>query len=363
MTEQPDQTDRPADTPATAPTPTGPVPTGPVPPPTAPALSAAVPPPAAAPPFAAAPPPADMVWAGPELTPPAARRKPRAATVLRWGGALLLLAATGTATAFAVTTPPRTDLPGLATPNDGRYTFAPLALPQLPSGKSAPSVADPAGRHYADLRRLVLQPPNGAVTSAPTATPAASTTASPSPSPAAASASPAAGAGASTSPSPAGSPASGSAHTPPPASAADCADYARLDTPSSATAVRLAVNGCRTAATRVWTAADGTRTEIWLLRFGSSDEAARCYSDLTTNAELNAIPEAVSTDDDFDFSHGVQSFPRGSRQKSADGERLLGKVVYLDEGDTLVTVLMTNPNGVADQAFRQVVTLQSDLLG
>src|SRR5262249_37766031 len=90
---------------------------------------------------------------------PAPRRDRK--KLLRSVALAALLVVTGTATAVAVTLPDRPDLPGLATPNDGRYAFPALTLPPLPSGAAEPKDAK-GRRHAADLRALVLPVPKGA---------------------------------------------------------------------------------------------------------------------------------------------------------------------------------------------------------
>ncbi|MFF7158714.1 hypothetical protein [Streptomyces sp. NPDC008139] len=56
-------------------------------------------------------------------------------------------------------------MPGLKTPDDGRRTFPPLALLKPPAGKpgALDTGVNPSGRHYADLRSLLLPLPEGAV--------------------------------------------------------------------------------------------------------------------------------------------------------------------------------------------------------
>ncbi|WP_035847097.1 hypothetical protein [Kitasatospora azatica] len=333
--------------------------------PEAPALPAAPPAdPWAVPDFASAPgsapAPGQPVapWGAEVLASPRPpRQRPRAASVLRWTAFALVLAATGTAAAVAVTTPERTKIPGLATPNDGRYAFAPLALPQLPSGKPVPSDSAAKHRHYADLRALVLPAPIGATgTAAPSASgsPAASATPSASSSPSA-----------SGSPSATGSPSAAAAKSPstpvvPLAATADCADYAKLHEAGANVPVLLATNACRAATTRSWTAKDGTRTEIWLLRFGSEDEGRQFYDDLSANGSPKSMPQETTGINDFTLAADQLAYTRTSNV--ARTEQPSGKVVYLQAGDVVATVLMTNPKGVPSQAFHQVVTLQSDLL-
>ena len=90
------------------------------------------------------------------------RRKLRAA--LRWTSALLVFGSFGGATAYAVTQPERTKMPGLRTPDDGRWTYPSLALPKLPAGRPAPldERKNNGGVHYNDLRSLLLPLPEGA---------------------------------------------------------------------------------------------------------------------------------------------------------------------------------------------------------
>ena len=81
----------------------------------------------------------------------------------RWIGAVATTLAIGTGCTFAVLTPQRTHLPGLATAADGRYTFAPLTLPTLAPGQAAPgSDVNVGEQHISDIRKLLLSPPQGA---------------------------------------------------------------------------------------------------------------------------------------------------------------------------------------------------------
>jgi hypothetical protein len=248
------------------------------------------------------------------VPPRAPRRKPRLATVVRWTAFAVVLAASATATAFAVTAPARTDIPGLATPNDGRYRFAPLSLPKLPAGDPIPQDPGTGQRHYAALPSLVLPAPKEAPGSVPAAT-------------------------------------------------ANCADYSRLHQDSTHMPVLLGTSACRAAATAVWTAKDGTRTEIWLLRFGSSDEGHEFYDALGEKGAIKAVPTGAGTDDTEFYLAPRQH--ADSYSGSSDGSRNgqpTGMVAYVQSGDVVATVVMTNPHGVPRQAYRQVVDLESALL-
>ncbi|MFJ6212071.1 hypothetical protein ACIQGZ_01825 [Streptomyces sp. NPDC092296] len=255
----------------------------------------------------------------PPAAPSPGRRRPRLRTVLRWGAAVLLLGLSGTAAAFAVAAPDRTDLPGLRTPADGRYTFPQPTLPPLPAGKPAPSAVGNSGIHYADLRGLLLPAPQeatGTVAPAPAAT-----------------------------------------------SAAGCAPFAEQFTDSAAIRRSLTESACRRGTGRVWTASDGTRTEIRLVGFGSEPEARELYTVLP-DATLKAVPDQVAASAfDVAFPSGV-SGTSSVRRQTVDGVRRdVARTLRLRAGDLVATVVMTNPEGVPDAAFRQVVSLQAGLLG
>ncbi|MFD7589472.1 hypothetical protein ACFV84_29030 [Kitasatospora sp. NPDC059811] len=293
-----------------------------------------------------------------------ARRSARRRAAARWATATLVFALAGTGAALAVTAPERTDLPGLATPGDGRYTFPPLTLPPLPSGSSAPDrTGGKNALHAADLRYLLLPAPKEAggsltpalypvPTASATGTPSASATPTPSPT-ASASASASASAGASPSTAPAGQA---------PADWVTCdAILADQRDPAELRALLLQ-DACRAATVREWTASDGTRTQIRLLRFGASFESWNVFSSLRSDARPNALPGAKSTSHSaWDTVEGVHLDAQESTAKGAKGTPN-ARVAYLCASDLVAVVTMTNPDGVPDAAFRQVVTLQSDLL-
>ncbi|WP_371498403.1 hypothetical protein OG871_20385 [Kitasatospora sp. NBC_00374] len=302
----------------------------------------------------------DEVWALPmEAALAEQARRPRRAALLRWGGAALILVLTGTATAVAVTAPERTSLPGLRTPNDGRYAFPPLSLPPLPAGKEAPGKAD-LHRHFADLRQLLLPAPAGATLEQPA--PDASTSAS-------AGATPSAGPSPAISPSPGtsptGSPSTGSGASPtagalPAGIWADCNGFAAGDKNPEKTTAALLESACRAATKRVWTGPDGTRTEIWLLQFGSNTEANRFYERTATKSEPKDTAALHRSDLVFSAMPSVAAQARATGQKT-DG-RPVAQAADIAAGDVVARIVMTNPQGVPEQAFRQVAVLQADLL-
>ncbi|MGW7586595.1 hypothetical protein ACWGKU_04520 [Kitasatospora sp. NPDC054768] len=283
-----------------------------------------------------------------------ARRALRRKAAVRWGGAALVFVLAGTGTALAVTAPERTDLPGLATASDGRYTFAPLTLPPLPAGKNAP---DDKGKslHHADLRHLLLPAPEEAGGSlTPPVFPAPGAGAIPSGAPTA-SGSPTA------SPAPsaaAGAPAAGSGFgqwVPCDALAEDQQDPVKVR-------VLLLEDACRAATVREWTASDGTRTQIRLLRFGSVRESWEAFADLRSKGRPKAAADTRSTPhDDWDTLDGMSLTTVESTAAGSKGAPT-ARVAYLSAADVLAVVTMTNPAGVPTAPFRQVVTLQADLL-
>ncbi|MFF7994707.1 hypothetical protein ACFZDG_33660 [Kitasatospora xanthocidica] len=277
-----------------------------------------------------------------------ARRARRRKAAVRWSCAALVFALAGTGTALAVTAPERTDIPGLATASDGRYTFPPLALPPLPSGKAAP---DGKGKslHYADLRHLLLPVPKeagGSLTAPTFPAPTASPTASGSPT-----ASPTASA----TPSAAPTAAAVADWVPCDAILAEQQDPAKLSQ-------LLLENACRAATVREWTASDGTRTQIRLLRFGSTGESWGTYNSLRAKSAPKAAPDTKSTShENWDTVNGVDLTALESTANGPKGNPT-ARVAYLSAADILAVITMTNPDGIPAAPFRQVVTLQSDLL-
>ncbi|MBT2901298.1 hypothetical protein [Streptomyces sp. McG3] len=98
----------------------------------------------------------------PGASPKPPRRVLRA--VARWTAAALAFGVLGTGTAFGIASLERTDVPGLATEDDGRWDYPELSLPALPAGSPRPfGAGNPAEIHHADLRELLLPAPAGAV--------------------------------------------------------------------------------------------------------------------------------------------------------------------------------------------------------
>ncbi|MFF4339364.1 hypothetical protein ACFY00_05395 [Kitasatospora sp. NPDC001540] len=290
-------------------------------------------------------------WQDPSQQPDAGAGRSKADRRRRWqvGGALLLAVVTGAAAAVLVTLPERTDVPGLATPNDGRYAFPELTLPPLPVGASAPADSK-LKAHAADLRALLLPLPAGAVATGPSASPSAPASPSPSASESASASAPA---------SPSGS-ASAAPSLPPVVGRWIPCDRDAMLAADDTYTLRLTTDACRGAAAQGWTTADGTRTELRLFHFGSSDEAADYFGGVRM---MSGTKDIATTTLDSDGKYPVaagQLDVRLSEQKS--GGAPTGSLCWLQSGDVVALIQMTNPKGVPAQAFRQVVALQSSLL-
>ncbi|MGQ4716244.1 hypothetical protein ACUN22_21435 [Streptomyces anulatus] len=113
-------------------------------------------------------PPSVNVFAPPVLPPEAPDASPKPPrrvlrAVARWTAAALAFGVLGTGTAFGIASLERTDVPGLATEDDGRWDYPELSLPALPAGSPRPfGAGNPAEIHHADLRDLLLPAPAGA---------------------------------------------------------------------------------------------------------------------------------------------------------------------------------------------------------
>ncbi|MFJ5926810.1 hypothetical protein ACIQF6_29875 [Kitasatospora sp. NPDC092948] len=262
------------------------------------------------------------------------------------GTAVMVTLLLGSATAVAVTLPDRTDVPGLATPNDGRYAFPELTLPPLPAGASAPSDYK-IKTHAADLRGLLLPMPKGAVGTGPSAAPSASPSAS-----ASASASPDASGAASP---------SATASLPPVVGRWVPCDQDMMLAKDDKYARYLVIDACRGAAAESWTAKDGTHAELRLIRFGSQDEASHFCSNVNLMPATKDI-EATRVDISAK-AYTVRSGQVNARISDAKaGDVPTGRVGWIQYGDVVGLIQLTNPNGVPDQAFRQMLMLQSAML-
>jgi hypothetical protein len=254
---------------------------------------------------------------GADAPAPPRRSSGRGTVLLRWGTAMLVAVLAGTGAGFAMTAPDRTGLPGLRTPSDGRYTFP--GLLQVPTIRAGtPSVSpssEPSEGSTLRLRNLTafLPPlPDGATQV----------------------------------------PADGS-----------CAAYSKIAKDPGLLRPVLKEDACRSGAARAWTAADGTRTEIRLLGFGSSEESNAFFISMTSAAELKALPSpSLAPEPSLPIPSGVlTSFAAQAGRAGASGPQV-ARVAHLSGGGVFATVLMTNSNGVPEVPFRQVVLYQTALI-
>ncbi|MFG2992820.1 hypothetical protein ACGFZK_26590 [Streptomyces sp. NPDC048257] len=254
---------------------------------------------------------------------------------LRWTAAVAVFAAVGTGVAYGFTQPDRTDIPGLSTEDDGRWTFPALSRPALPAGAPVPQGPDNEdGTHYAQLTGLLLPAPEGAK--------------------------------------------------------ADDAVKADKDgtvstdtfleeyTPEAREKLKQSLewDGLRQIAGRGWTTADGTRTHVYLLRFHSSP-FVDAFKGCDTNARFNGV-SALDLDDVWSKAKNTQmnsttlDFPGAANFDGTDlsvyqeVKPLLGeeqsKIGCLRTGDVLGMVIQTRKGEVAPVPFHQTVILQSQLL-
>ncbi|MEV6577583.1 hypothetical protein AB0M92_05360 [Streptomyces sp. NPDC051582] len=266
---------------------------------------------------------------------PKDRRKLYAA--LRWTAAAAVFAAVASGVAYGIAGAERTDVPGLSTESDGRWTYPTLSKPALPAG-AAPAVPEGsrgAETHYAPLTGLLLPAPEG---SAPDA----------------------------------GLKADANQLVSADAFLEEYAPDGRAKLKTE-----LEYEGLRQIAARGWTTPDGTRTRVYLLRFhaaGFVDAFHGCTYDtrltgapaLETDAEWSAVrsSQPVVTD------QHVAGYPVGlgstdislyqePRPAGGDEQTRLG---CLQAGDVQAVIVQTRKGGVATVPFHQTVILQSQLL-
>ncbi|MEY2227514.1 hypothetical protein [Streptomyces sp. BF23-19] len=333
----PEPTDTAAGTADTAPEPTDTV-TEPIDTPTETAATEATAEAPAAPEAPATPATVEAVTEAPATAeavpaPPKDRRKLFAA--LRWTAAVVVFATVGAGVAYGITRPERTDIPGLSTEDDGRWTFPTLSQPALPAGAPLPQGPDNEdGTHYAPLTGLLL-------------------------------------------PAPMGSKADDTVK-------ADKDGTVPVDafleeyTPEERPKLKQSLewDGLRQIAGRGWTTPDGTRTHVYLLRFHSSG-FVDAFKGCDSNMRLNGV-SALDLDDVWskaknsqmnstmlDFP-GAANFDGTELSVYQELKPLLGeeqsKIGCLRTGDVLGMVVQTRKGEVAPVPFHQTVILQSQLL-
>ncbi|MFJ4834868.1 hypothetical protein ACIP79_33910 [Streptomyces sp. NPDC088747] len=276
------------------------------------------------PPMPEAPPEVPDEHAAP--APPVRKDRRVLRAVLRWTAAVVVFAAVGTSAAYGITRMERTDVPGLATETDGRWEYPTISRPPLPSGSPGPfAEVNTAGAHYADLRKLLLPAPKDAKADAalrgedgwlPTKT-----------------------------------------------FLAEYATKYERDTVGQL----LTDYGLRHIAARGWTTPDGTRTRIYLLRFGTAAVADELVSSelISYNSPVHAArgAEAVEADTGFAEDAQVADVVRYAYVETKPYGPEQVRQAYLSAADTIAVVLQSRKGSAKTVPFQQTVTLQSQLLG
>jgi len=294
-------------------------------PPAAPAVAAEAPvvPASLAPPAPTEPPLASAP--APEAQPTSPRKDRRVLrAVLRWGAAVVVFAVVGAGTAYGIAGMKRSDVPGVGTVSDGRWTFPTVSKPPLPTGSPGPfATANAAGAHFADLRALVLPAPKGAVAD----------------------------------------------------KALDGTDgwlatkvlLAEFSAADDRTEIaqKLTDQGLRHIAARGWTTPDGTHTRIYLLQFDTAtvaDEVSKGVAGYAAPTYPVRGADGYESDDDFpdaakitnvSLQPYVETKPYGAEQV---------RLGFVTAGDTLAMIVQSKKGQAEAVPFQQTVTLQSELL-
>ncbi|MFF7163912.1 hypothetical protein ACFZBP_21590 [Streptomyces sp. NPDC008086] len=258
---------------------------------------------------------------------PAAKKDRRVLrAVLRWTAAVVVFAAVGASTAYGITRLDRTEVPGLATETDGRWTYPEITKPPLPAGSPEPFAEEnPASLHHADLRELLLPAPTGAQADKAL-----------------------------------------SGRDGWLATKDFLAAYEKEEDRDDLRQL-LTDHALRHVAARGWTTPDGTHTRIYLLQFETGQVADVLQQDHLTDYDSPTYAlrgaEQAQTDDDFptdaevvEVRHYayVEAKPYGAEQV---------RQAYLVSGDVLGLVVQSRKGAAAAVPFQQTVVLQSQLLG
>ncbi|WP_405750831.1 hypothetical protein OHA19_18545 [Streptomyces sp. NBC_00012] len=257
----------------------------------------------------------------PAPAPKPSRRVLRA--VARWTVAALVLGGFGAGTAFGITSMERTDVPGLATGSDGRWDYPELSLPALPAGSPRPySDGNVAEIHHADLRRLLLPAPAGAIVDKKLDGGWVSTE-------------------------------------------QYLSGYVKGE--RSDLTRTLKDSAPRHVAARGWTMPDGTSTRIYLVRFNSTAFAQYFMDSIAGNGSDVPVVGAPETVLDEGWSgagkvEGTSSYVYEEAKPYGEAQVRQGYVVA---GDTLALVVQSRKGkeGTPGVPFHQTVILQNQLLG
>ncbi|WP_432752944.1 hypothetical protein ACE1OA_15985 [Streptomyces sp. JL2001] len=242
--------------------------------------------------------------------------------VARWTAAVVVCGGLGTGTALGITSMERTDVPGLATENDGRWEYPKLSLPALPQDVPRPYTDGNEGEvHYADLRKLLLPAPAGA-----TVDPKLN------------------------------------------GGWVSVDEYLSQYDKDAGVALKQALDesALRHIAARGWTTPDGTTTRIHLLRF-KSVAFAEDFKDNALNAGSsdghfpNGVGSAVIDDSTLDIRVPFNVLYGFEETKPYGPEQT--RWVHIQAGDTLALITQSRKDEALTVPFQQTVALQNQLLG
>ncbi|WP_448315575.1 hypothetical protein [Streptomyces sp. CO7] len=257
---------------------------------------------------------------------PAGDRRRMLRAVGRWTAAVVVFAAVGTGAAYGITSMERTEVPGLATESDGRWDYPELVRPPLPEGSPAPFADDnPAGAHYADLRELLLPAPKGATVDKELA---------------------------------------GDRN-----GWLDKKTYlAGFEKDDREDLSQLLTdNGLRHIAARGWTMPDGTRTEIHLLHFATTEQVeGGVLSEFISFDEPDFPPagtESWAVDEKYPAKADVSEVATTAYVEEKPYGDEQSRQAYLSAGDTLAVITQTRKGTAPAVPFQQTVALQAQLLG
>ncbi|MCX2184306.1 hypothetical protein KV205_27805 [Streptomyces sp. SKN60] len=260
--------------------------------------------------------------AAPETAPKNPRSRKLLGSVLRWAAAVVVCGGLGAGTAAAITSMERTDVPGLATENDGRWAYPKLSLPPLPEGSPRPFTIGNEGEvHHADLRALLLPAPAGATVDPKLDGVWVSVD-----------------------------------------------QYVSLYSKDERPELKQAFDdsALRHITARAWTMPDGTKSAVYLLRFKSvafsehfKDYAVHAGTAATT--PLEGI-QSVGTEALGNDARVPDTVQYATAEKEPYGPEQT-RWAYIQAGDTLALVVQSRKGEAAPVPFQQTVTLQNQLLG
>ncbi|MFI6944258.1 hypothetical protein ACIBI4_33805 [Streptomyces sp. NPDC050418] len=256
-------------------------------------------------------------WVQPPPPKPSLKDRRVLRAVARWTLVVLVCGGLGAGSAYGITSMERTDVPGLATRQDGRWVYPELKLLALPEGKPRPfGKANPGEIHHAALTDLMLPAPEGA---------------------------------------------KGDTE----AEAVKGAEFAELYEKEARGDVANGLRdyGVREIVRRSWTAADGTDSTVHLVRFPSVGYADSFMdSVLSPSGDVGTGLDGIGStavDEKWENPHtseGTQLYVYAAEGKGD------ARVAYLASGDTLGVIVQSKKGGAERIPFHQTVVLQTQLL-